>query len=604
MKQIPATMPILVLLILPLIRDARAQCVDPPVIHWVGTNIGRRGPEGVGGGQRDQVHLDIDGNAYLAGGYWDEDGPPVDLDPTDGLDLHFDSGQGPYTTDIFATKVHPDGYMVWTQTAGDEQKEGAVGATIDSQGDFIYAGYFHTLREPPYRVDFDPTPGVDVHVLHGLSEDAFVTKLRADGSYGWTRTFGTPRDARTRAWGVAVTAVDSDIVTGRFGDNVDFDPGRGEDFRTAVGFEDAYLLKLDLRGRYVWVKTFGGPEAIARGYQPAVDQHGNLLIIGSFSMTVDFDPSEGVDKRTARPDNRDTFATLLRADGSYGWTRTLGISSTHCGIAFAGSGRILVSGMFEGVVDFDPTEGVDERASKGDHDVFVSLWTVDGEYLSTRTIGGRGNDIGRGILDSGGGILLSGGFQGLVDFDPSGGEDRRRAQGNTDAFLSRWSAHGEYEWTITFGGEGDARTYVVHGAVYRGGNIWLAGEFTDTVDFDPNEGIEERTALGDRDNFLLKLTCDGGGKCDALISHKAKGKKGKVKSKLRTTLTGGKATVACTGDPGQGEGTGKIKATGKARVAVKRLPKGDYTCTVTRLKDPQGNTVCKGEFLPKDVKVK
>ena|GEM_PF-3734222 len=124
------------------------------------------------------------------------------------------------------------------------------------------------------------------------------------------------------------------------------------------------------------------------------------------------------------------------------------------------------------------------------------------------------------------------------------------------------------------------------------------------MDFDPGQGVAERTALGERDNFLLKLTCGGGGRCDALLSHKAKGKKGKAKSKLVTTLTGGKATVACTGDQGQGKGSKKIKPDGRAKVTVKNLPPGDYTCSVTRVKDPEGRTICTGQFLPRDVTVK
>lgn|GEM_PF-6250723 len=277
------------LLIVP-VSPISAQCVDPPVIHWVGTNT-REGPGRVGGSSRNEVSFDDAGNAYLAGGYWDEDGPPVDLDPTDGVDLHLDRGDGLYTTDIFATRVHPDGYMVWTQTAGDEQKECAMATALDSHGDFVYAGYFHTLRDPPYRVDFDPTPGTDIHVLNGTSEDAFVSKLRPDGSYRWTRTFGTSANAYTAALGVAITPLDEVVLTGNFQDTVDFDPGPGEDPRPVAGDTDVFVLKLDSDGLYVWVGTFGGPDAFAIGHDTAVDDLGNILIMGRFSGTVDFDPA-------------------------------------------------------------------------------------------------------------------------------------------------------------------------------------------------------------------------------------------------------------------------------------------------------------------------
>ncbi len=600
MRHLPATMGMLVPLILAPIADVCAQCADPPIMHWVGTNTGP--DSNIGHVGRHQIHVDTEGAAYMAGGYADKNQQPVDLDPTDGYDPHFDRGNNPQPTDIYATKVHPDGYVLWTETAGDEYLEGATSAAIDSKGRYVYAGVFLTRGEPPYRVDFDPTNGRDFHTLNGVSTDTFVTKLYANGSYAWTRTFGTSADAGTRGGVLAVTPLDEVVLTGAFEDRVDFDPGPGEDFHDVIGQVDAFVLKLNSKGKHVWARTFGGPGAGVGGSHLRVNERGDILVLGSFSKSVDFNPGKGEDWRTAVGD-WNVFVTLLRADGAYGWTRILPqLYATRTELD--ANGRILISGMFEGTIDFDPTNGIDRRTSNGDRDSFVSLWTPDGDYLWTRTFGGRGSDGGDAFFSSDGTILASGAFQKRVDFDPGEGVDQRRARGEWDAYLCRWSADGEYEWTISFGGEGYATAGVHYTAEHQGREIWLTGTFTETVDFDPGEGIEERTALGDRDNFLLKLTCDDPAKCDALLSHKAKGKKGKVRSKLRTTLSGGKATVACTGDPGRGEAKGKIKSNGKARVAVKNLSQGDYTCAVTHLKDSQGNTVCKGEFLPKEVTVR
>jgi len=114
------------------------------------------------------------------------------------------------------------------------------------------------------------------------------------------------------------------------------------------------------------------------------------------------------------------------------------------GIEFDGNGRIVVSSIFEGTIDFDATQGVDEHTSNGRMDAFVSLWTVDGDYLWTHTIGGRGEEYAKAVFDLDGGILISGRFQKRVDFDPGQGVDERRTGGQTDAFLSRWTPDGDY----------------------------------------------------------------------------------------------------------------------------------------------------------------
>ncbi len=111
----------------------------------------------------------------------------------------------------------------------------------------------------------------------------------------------------------------------------------------------------------------------------------------------------------------------------------------------------------------------------------------------------------------------------------------------------------------------------------------------------------EMTAGRDR---TAKVFYEGGGQCDQLLGFKAKGKRGKIKTIVDTTLDAGKATVDCVGDNGSNIKTRKIKSNGRAKPKIKNLAAGKYTCTLTRIKDGQGKTLCEGDLASENVRVK
>ena len=70
---------------------------------------------------------------------------------------------------------------------------------------------------------------------------------------------------------------------------------------------------------------------------------------------------------------------------------------------------------------------------------------------------------------------------------------------------------------------------------------------------------------------------------------------------LDDRVPGSKLVVECTGPAGAASKRRKIKADGSAKVKVKGLSAGVYTCSVTRLKDASGATLCRGAVRPVSV---
>ena len=58
-------------------------------------------------------------------------------------------------------------------------------------------------------------------------------------------------------------------------------------------------------------------------------------------------------------------------------------------------------------------------------------------------------------VDISGNVHAAGDFQGTVDFDPGNGVDNHTSNGNQDASLSKFDSSGNFMWARTWGGSSD-----------------------------------------------------------------------------------------------------------------------------------------------------
>jgi len=379
------------------------------------------------------IASDTDGSVMVTGRF----SGAADFDPTDGLDLRVPGGnwsEPAYDNyDAFVTRLGPDGSYQWTWAVGSCGRNTSDGGFIlarDPSGDWLVCGAYHQT------VDFDQTAeGVDEHTAEGEEHDLFLTKLGADGSYKWTKTVGGA--GVDVAWGVVVDSQQNIIMTGRFMDTVDFDPGDGEEIHTAVGENDVFVTKWDKDGNHIWTRTFGGTSTDG-GWRVALDEQDAIYTAGWAIGTVDFDPTDGVDEH-ADNGGGDIFIHKLNADGSYGWAYTAGAAAND-GVKFVTvtpEGLVIAAGFFEGTVDFDAAGTGDVRTANGGRDVCVIALRTDGSYEWTLTLGGEGDDRGECIWSDDSGRLLVGGlFNNTVDLDPTDGVDMRTAATSEGGLLS------------------------------------------------------------------------------------------------------------------------------------------------------------------------
>jgi hypothetical protein len=379
---------------------------------------------------------------------------------------------------------------------------------IQPDGGFLFAGKLHNFlgaADGAYPV---LVKAIDTQADQNLGEImAWQVSLAIVSSpKGWARTWGgLDYDSGNS---VVIDGSGNAYVTGYFQGPVDFDSGAGQDTHFSNGLDDVFLSKIDPDGNLVWARTWGGSGGDC-GSAVAIDGSGNVFVEGLFCNTVDFDPGAGLDSHTSNGGS-DYFLSKFDPNGNFVWARTWGglDDDPGCGVAVDGSGNAYVAGWFCNTVDFDPGQDVDNHTSNGNTDAFLSKFDPNGNFLWARTWGGSSGDGGNSLaIGDSGNVYVTGAFKFTVDFDPGVGVDNQEADGFGNAFLSKFDENGNFLWVRTWGGLSlDGGNSV---AIDGSGNVYIAGSFWETADFDPGAGVENHISNGSYEVFLSKIDSNG-----------------------------------------------------------------------------------------------
>jgi len=299
------------------------------------------------------------------------------------------------------------------------------------------------------------------------------------------------------------------LVCGGFqSTNADFDPGAGVFTMSSAGQNDIHVTKLDAAGNFVWAKSVSSATD-EQAYGIATDNNGNILVTGYFNGTVDFDPGANVFNLTSVGSN-DIFILKLTSAGNFVWAVSMGSGSSDYGnqLVCDASGNVYTTGRYVGTVDFDPSANTFNQTAAGLADIFILKLSSAGSFVWAKSIGGTGNDEGKGItLDGTGNVHTTGFFSTTTDFDPGANVFNLTSFGSNDIFVSKLDNSGNFVWAVQMGGTssdvGESVKVDGSGNVYSGGSIMGAG------DFDPGAGTFNLTPSGLTGNFLSKLTSAG-----------------------------------------------------------------------------------------------
>jgi hypothetical protein len=364
---------------------------------------------------------------------------------------------------------------LWAVRAGSSGTDNGRGMAVDDQGNQYVTGIFAG------SVSF----GTTTLTSSGL-RDVFIAKSNPEGIWLWAKKAGGTGDDMGRK--VAVDNVGNVYITGHFPGTATF----GTSTLTSSGSYDIFVAKLDGSGNWLWAISAGGSGA-DNSYCITLDDSNNIYVTGLFSGTSSFGSSS-----VSSAGGYDVYIAKLNTSGTWQWVKRAGGSGADYGYGVAADveGNVYLSGFFNDTAGF----GTTNLSSYGSSDIFTAKLNSNGSWLWAKQAGGPGDDASiRIATDHTGDVYVTGYFSSTASFEGIS----LTSSGNTDVFVAKLDAAGNYVWASQAGGTaGDDASQVV---LDNDNYIYVSGIFQGSANF----GDETLTSDGDDDVYVAKLDCNG-----------------------------------------------------------------------------------------------
>lgn len=285
--------------------------------------------------------------------------------------------------------------------------------------------------------------------------DSYVRKYDASGDELWTHQFGT---------------FDPDGILGMSGDTSGIYvagqvrgalPGQ-----TSLGSYDAYVRKYDGNGNELWTRQFG---TIGADAATSISAHASGIYVTGW--TYDAFPGETTNGLW------DVFLRKYDASGNALWTRQFGTQFFDQGVSvFADDSGVYLTGVMR-------------------NQTFVRKYDIAGNEQWTNEIVASRNASGQsaspsGLTVSGSSVYVSGAASGALVGETS--------SGGSDAFLVKYDANGNHQWSHQFGTPANDDASNVS---FDNSGVYVTGSTYGT--------LPGQTSAGGRDGYVRKFDTSG-----------------------------------------------------------------------------------------------
>lgn len=244
------------------------------------------------------------------------------------------------------------------------------------------------------------------------------------------------------------------------------------------GTSDIFIAKYDPKGILLWVESFGG-KGEDRSISIKTNSNGDFFLTGWFkSPVLNFSNNTLTNKGGS-----DIFIACFSREGKMLWAKSAGGNADDEGnsISCNKEGDLFVTGMYES--SFIMFDGI-SLPNKGQHDIYLASYNIEGNILWAKDIGGKDDDTGSTITNDGdGNIYLTGKFN-SSEVDLSGTILKNAGKNGNygDIFMAKYNPSGKLLWGKSLGGSYYDEGYSIASDML--GNVYLTGWFkSDTIIF-------------------------------------------------------------------------------------------------------------------------
>lgn len=315
-------------------------------------------------------------------------------------------------------KYDYEGNVIWKEAFGGTRTDYLMSATEVSDG-YVAVGYSQS------------TDG-DMTGLNKGSYDGFIVKYDTNRNIVWTKTFGGSSIDRFDS---IIEVSDGYIAVGASQST------NGDMTGLSKGNYDAIIVKYDMSGNVVWVKTFGGSSS---------DYFESVIEISDGYIAVGYAGSTNGDMTGLNKGWEDAIIVKYDTNGNVVWAKTFG------GTSIEGFSSVTeVSNGYIAVGTSHSTDGDMTGLNKGSHDGIIVKYDYEGNVLWKKSFGGSSNDIFYSLIEISDGYIVVGNVL-SADGDMTGIKEN---DDNGDGLIVKYNTNGEIIWAKTFGGSSSDGLY-------------------------------------------------------------------------------------------------------------------------------------------------
>jgi len=243
-------------------------------------------------------------------------------------------------------------------------------------------------------------------------------------------------------------------------------------------------------------------------YNFSVDENGNSYVTGNFRGEIDFDSGISSDNLIENSIYGTDFLAKYDNAGIFLWSRVTSENPYLLSerVSAISNSEFLLYGSYDDLKDFDLGTGTHfETAFDSVGGVFVAKYDGNANLSWVRTISDGERKWAIWAGENNGEVYFSAGYEN--GFDTVVIDTNIIPVSKSDYFILKYDVNGNIDWNISIGGDGNERfkSYLLDDS----GNLYVAGNFQKTVDFDPAGISNSLTSVGKNDMFVSKYNSSG-----------------------------------------------------------------------------------------------